>query len=215
LIAGAQGSDRTYYENQLAGQGQTPGGGTTPPPGGDTTPPPGGGTTPPPGGGTTPPPGGGTTPPPGGDETPAWFQGYLDEYNAMQERLDTLTALIEQMQSSGLNTDLETNLNTSTSPVSVSQPNVTYGSQVPGAVEEKGVYSSVAPINQSYQNTEAAFNPYKNMVSGVYLTPEIMDAYRYQKFYDQGVVSPVDSGIGSLSYFGIPPSRIQASLSGF
>ena len=54
-----------------------------------------------------------------------------------------------------------------------------------------------------------------SMVSGVYLTPEIMDAYRYQKFYDQGVVSPVDSGIGSLSYFGIPPSRIQASLSGF
>ena len=191
LIAGAQGSDATYYAQQQAGQGQTPGGGTT----------------------TTP--GGGTTTTPGGDETPAWFQGYMDEYNAMQERLDTLTALIEQMQSSGLNTDVETNLNTSTSPVNISQPAATYSPPVAAAVEEKSVYSAVDPRNQSFQNTEEAFNPYKNMVSGVYLTPEIMDAYRYQKFYDQGVVSPVDSGIGSLSYFGIPPSRIQASLSGF
>ena len=139
----------------------------------------------------------------------------MDEYNAMQERLDTLTALIEQMQSSGLNTDVETNLNTSTSPVNISQPAATYSPPVAAAVEEKSVYSAVDPRNQSFQNTEEAFNPYKNMVSGVYLTPEIMDAYRYQKFYDQGVVSPVDSGIGSLSYFGIPPSRIQASLSGF
>jgi len=199
LIAGAQGSDATYYAQQQAGQGQTPGGGTT------TTP----------GGGTTTTPGGGTTTTPGGDETPAWFQGYMDEYNAMQERLDTLTALIEQMQSSGLNTDVETNLNTSTSPVNISQPAATYSPPVAAAVEEKSVYSAVDPRNQSFQNTEEAFNPYKNMVSGVYLTPEIMDAYRYQKFYDQGVVSPVDSGIGSLSYFGIPPSRIQASLSGF
>ena len=215
LIAGAQGSDATYYAQQQAGQGQTPGGGTTTTPGGGTTTTSGGGTTTTSGGGTTTTSGGGTTTTPGGDETPAWFQGYMDEYNAMQERLDTLTALIEQMQSSGLNTDVETNLNTSTSPVNISQPAATYSPPVAAAVEEKSVYSAVDPRNQSFQNTEEAFNPYKNMVSGVYLTPEIMDAYRYQKFYDQGVVSPVDSGIGSLSYFGIPPSRIQASLSGF
>ena len=46
-------------------------------------------------------------------------------------------------------------------------------------------------------------------------TPEMLDAYRYQQFYNQGTATPVDQGIGSLSYFGIPPSQIQASLSGF
>ena len=46
-------------------------------------------------------------------------------------------------------------------------------------------------------------------------TPEMLDAYRYQQFYNQGMATPIDQGIGSLSYFGIPPSQIQASLSGF
>tara|TARA_B100000085_G_C18459307_1_gene478224 strand:- start:314 stop:955 length:642 start_codon:yes stop_codon:yes gene_type:complete len=46
-------------------------------------------------------------------------------------------------------------------------------------------------------------------------TPEMLDAYRFQQYYNQGAVTPVDQGIGSLSYFGIPPSQIQATLSGF
>ena len=149
--------------------------------------------------------GGGTT------TVPDWFEGYMDQYNAMQDRLDTLTALIEQMQSSGGGY-------TGGTGVSVGQPGGTPTYQDPRVINDGGVYSSVGPAYQSSQDVAAAaYNPYRMPVTGVNLTPEMMDAYRFQQFYTQApsLVPRIDQGVGSLSYFGIPPSQIQASLSGF
>jgi len=93
----------------------------------------------------------------------------------------------------------------STTPtITIGQP----GGAVPGGIYGSGTVSGTAP----------AFNPYSANPYSSYgqMTPELIDAYRFQQFYNQGLVTPpVDQGIGSLSYFGIPPSRIQASLSGF
>jgi hypothetical protein len=149
---------------------------------------------------------GGTT-----ETVPAYFQDYLNEYNAMQERLDTLTALIEQMQSSGGGY-------TGGTGVSVGQPGGTPTYQDPRVIDDGGVYSSVGPAYQSSQDVAAAaYNPYRTPVAGTSLTPEMLDAYRFQQFYTQApsLVPRIDQGVGSLSYFGIPPSQIQASLSGF
>ena len=91
-----------------------------------------------------------------------------------------------------------------TPTVTIGQP----GGAVPGGTYSSGTVSGTAP----------AFNPYSANPYSSYgqMTPELIDAYRFQQFYNQGLVTPpVDQGIGSLSYFGIPPSRIQASLSGF
>jgi len=91
-----------------------------------------------------------------------------------------------------------------TPTVTIGQP----GGAVPGGIYGSGTVSGTAP----------AFNPYSANPYSSYgqMTPELIDAYRFQQFYNQGLVTPpVDQGIGSLSYFGIPPSRIQASLSGF
>lgn len=150
---------------------------------------------------------GGTT-----ETVPAYFQDYLNEYNAMQERLDTLTALIEQMQDSSSRAPI------STAP-SMGQPGgAVPTNQQPSVIDDTGVYGSVGPAYQSSQDVAAAaFNPYRTPVAGANLTPEMMDAYRFQQFYTQApsLVPRLDQGVGSLSYFGIPPSRIQASLSGF
>ena len=149
--------------------------------------------------------GGGTT------TVPDWFEGYMDQYNAMQERLDTLTALIEQMQSSGGGY-------TGGTGVSVGQPGGTPTYQDPRVIDDGGVYSSVGPAYSTAEDVAAAaYNPYRMPVTGVNLTPEMMDAYRFQQFYTQApsLVPRIDQGVGSLSYFGIPPSQIQASLSGF
>lgn len=145
----------------------------------------------------------------GGTTTPEWFQSYMDQYNAMNDRLNELTLLLEQMQSSG---------GTNISGVNVNQPGGTPTNQGARVIDDTGVYSSVGPAYQSSQDVAAAaFNPYRMPVTGVNLTPEMMDAYRFQQFYTQApsLVPRVDQGVGSLSYFGIPPSRIQASLSGF
>lgn len=92
----------------------------------------------------------------------------------------------------------------STTPtVTIGQP----GGGVPGGVYGSGTVSGTTPMINPY-----SVNPY----SSYSLTPELIDSYRFQQFYNQGLVAPpLDQGIGSLSYFGIPPSRIQASLSGF
>lgn len=184
LIAGAQGSDVTNYQERQAmlAAGQTPPGYPGSPLGGGTT-----------------------------ETVPVYFQDFLNEYNAMQERLDTLTALIEQMQSSGGGY-------TGGPGVSVGQPGGTPTYQDPRVIDDGGVYSSVGPAYQSSQDVAAAaFNPYRTPVAGANLTPEMMDAYRFQQFYTQApsLVPRIDQGVGSLSYFGIPPSQIQASLSGF
>jgi hypothetical protein len=185
LVAGAQGSDITDFAERQAmlAAGQTPAGYPGSPLGGGTT-----------------------------ETVPAYFQDYLNEYNAMQERLDTLTALIEQMQDSSAR-----------APVSTATPINQPGGAVPtnrpaSVVDDTGVYSSVGPAYQSSQDVAAAaFNPYRTAVAGTNLTPEMMDAYRFQQFYTQApsLVPRIDQGVGSLSYFGIPPSQIQASLSGF
>ena len=184
LIAGAQGSDITDFAERQAmlAAGQTPPGYPGSPLGGGTT-----------------------------ETVPAYFQDYLNEYNAMQERLDTLTALIEQMQSSGGGY-------TGGTGVSVGQPGGTPTYQDPRVIDDGGVYSSVGPAYQSSQDVAAAaYNPYRTPVAGTSLTPEMLDAYRFQQFYTQApsLVPRIDQGVGSLSYFGIPPSQIQASLSGF
>lgn len=184
LIAGAQGSDITDFQERQAmlAAGQIPAGYPGSPLGGGTT-----------------------------ETVPAYFQDYLNEYNAMQERLDTLTALIEQMQSSGGGY-------TGGPGVSVGQPGGTPTYQDPRVIDDGGVYSSVGPAYQSSQDVAAAaFNPYRTPVAGTSLTPEMLDAYRFQQFYTQApsLVPRIDQGVGSLSYFGIPPSQIQASLSGF
>jgi len=159
------------------------------------------------GGGTTTVAGGGTTT----ETVPVYFQDFLNEYNAMQERLDTLTALIEQMQSSGGGY-------TGGPGVSVGQPGGTPTYQDPRVIDDGGVYSSVGPAYSTAEDVAAAaFNPYRTPVAGTSLTPEMLDAYRFQQFYTQApsLVPRIDQGVGSLSYFGIPPSQIQASLSGF
>jgi hypothetical protein len=182
LIAGAQGSDITDFAERQAmlAAGQIPAGYPGSPLGGGTT-----------------------------ETVPAYFQDYLNEYNAMQERLDTLTALIEQMQNSSAPVSTAT---------SIGQPGGTPTNQGATVIDDTGVYSSVGPAYQSSQDVAAAaFNPYRTPVAGANLTPEMIDAYRFQQFYTQApsLVPRIDQGVGSLSYFGIPPSRIQASLSGF
>jgi hypothetical protein len=144
-----------------------------------------------------------------GTTTPEWFQSYMDQYDAMNDRLNELTLLLEQMQSSG---------GTNISGVNVNQPGGTPTNQGATVIDDTGVYSSVGPAYQSSQDVAAAaFNPYRTPVAGANLTPEMIDAYRFQQFYTQApsLVPRIDQGVGSLSYFGIPPSRIQASLSGF
>jgi len=180
LIAGAQGSDVTDFAERQAmlAAGQMPPGYPGSPLGGGTT-----------------------------ETVPAYFQDYLNEYNAMQERLDTLTALIEQMQSQS-----------SSTPAVGAPPIGQPGQNVPVPVPSS---PAVVPAGTYSYNPEPISNPYLAQlpsnppVGYIPPTPEMLDAYRYQQFYNQGLVPPIDQGIGQLSYFGIPPSQIQASLSGF
>ena len=93
-----------------------------------------------------------------------------------------------------------------TPTVTIGQPG--QGGGVAGGVYGSGMVSGTTPMINPY-----TINPYSSAGG---LTPELLDAYRFQEFYNQGLVAPpIDRGIGSLSYFGIPPSQIQASLSGF
>jgi len=149
---------------------------------------------------------GGTT-----ETVPAYFQNYLEQYNAMQERLDALTALIEQMQSQSSSTPA-----VGAPPIGQpggGQPGM---GQPPAGGVTGGGYSYTTPAAPPpMDNPYLAQLPSNPPVGYIPPTPEMLDAYRYQQFYTQGLVPPIDQGIGKLSYFGIPPSQIQASLSGF
>lgn len=77
-----------------------------------------------------------------------------------------------------------------------------------------GVYSSAGAYDPTYGSV-GSYNPYSMPIGQYSPTPEILDAYRFQRFYNTGAVDPLNQGVGSLSYFGIPPELIRASLSGF
>jgi hypothetical protein len=130
---------------------------------------------------------------------PDYFTNLADQFTTMQEEIAALRELLAAQSSS------------------VGQP----GGQ---SVGQPGQGTTTVPSGSSYTMPTVAppmTNPYlaqlpTNPPLGyVPPTPEMLDAYRYQQFYNQGMVTPIDQGIGSLSYFGIPPSQIQASLSGF
>jgi len=79
-----------------------------------------------------------------------------------------------------------------------------------------GRYDSMGGYDPSYGAVNyGSFDPYTIPVGEYSPTPEMLDAYRFQGFYDTGAVDPMNQGVGSLSYFGIPPELIRASLSGF
>lgn len=128
---------------------------------------------------------------------------------AMQEEIAALRELLGS-QSGGFSTPASTPM---TTPVGGLAPQATAQVTAPA-----GVYSSGVAMGQE---APAQTNPYLAPVGDSSIpgyvppTPEMLDAYRFQQYYNQGAVTPVDQGIGSLSYFGIPPSQIQASLSGF
>jgi len=111
----------------------------------------------------------------GGTTTvPDWFEGYMDQYNAMNDRLNELTALLEQMQSSG---------GTNVSGVNVNQPGGTPTNQGATVVDDTGVYSSVGPAYSTAGDVSAAaYNPYRMPITNLNLTPEMMDAYRFQQY---------------------------------
>ena len=151
--------------------------------------------------------GGGGTSPAGGTTDaggiPDWFSSYTDQLSAMQAEM-----LTEQQAGGG-----------SSSVGSVGVPG-----GVPPAVGVPGGGTPVTSSGSSYTMPTVAppmDNPYLAQLptnpSAGYIppTPEMLDAYRYEQFYNQGMIPPVDQGIGGLSYFGIPPSQIQASLTGF
>ena len=80
-----------------------------------------------------------------------------------------------------------------------------------------GVSRSDAQYIPSYGSDGGGggYNPYSMPIGQYSPTPEMLDAYRFQRFYNTGAVDPMNQGVGSLSYFGIPPELIRASLSGF
>jgi len=126
---------------------------------------------------------------------------------AMQEEITGLRALLEQMQSGG-----------SSAPVGgtpIVQPG--QGAPAPQVTDPSGTYSSGSMMQTASEQTNPYLSPVSQAPIAGYVppTPEMLDAYRFQQYYDQGAVSPVDQGVGSLSYFGIPPSQIQSVLSGF
>ena len=147
-------------------------------------------------------------------QTPPWFQEYIDQYNSMQEQnllmqnsIDELNALLAGRTSGGGNTTLP--------GTNVGQPGGgTSTGQTATGTTTSGVFNSFDPSQSTQQIAGTGFNPYRTSSN---LTPEMLDAYRFQQFYTQApsLVPRVDQGVGSLSYFGIPPSQIQASLSGF
>ena len=132
-------------------------------------------------------------------EIPDWFSSYTDQLSAMQAEIAALNALLTEQQAGG-------------------------GSSSVGSVGVPGGGTPVTSSGSSYTMPTVApprDNPYLAQLptnpSAGYIppTPEMLDAYRYEQFYNQGMIPPVDQGIGGLSYFGIPPSQIQASLTGF
>ena len=127
---------------------------------------------------------------------------------AMQEEIAALRELLNT-QSTRVGTP---------ATVPVGTPSGNAPAQVTQQVADPtGTYSSGSMISTPSEQTNPYLAPVGNSSIPGYVppTPEMLDAYRFQQYYNQGAVTPIDQGIGSLSYFGIPPSQIQASLSGF
>jgi len=132
---------------------------------------------------------------------PGYFTELQDQFTAMQEEIAALNLLLAEQQGGG-----------GYSPtMPVGQPGGGVVSSEGGGGYSYTVPSVVPPMDNPY----LAQFPTNPPVGYVPPTPELLDAYRYEQFYNQGMVPPVDQGIGGLSYFGIPPSQIQASLAGF
>ena len=78
-----------------------------------------------------------------------------------------------------------------------------------GGVVAGDVYTSAEPYN-----AQTTFNPYRSQ-----LTPEMMDAYRFQQFQSTApslVPTPANQGQDPApGYFGYDPRNVQAILSGF
>jgi len=138
---------------------------------------------------------------------PGYFTDLQDEFTAMQEEIAALNVLLANQQSGG----------GSSSVGSVGVPGGVSVGQPGGGTTTTDSGSSYAmpTVAPPMDNPYLAQLPTNPPVGYIPPTPEMLDAYRYEQFYNQGMVPPVDQGIGGLSYFGIPPSQIQASLTGF
>ena len=142
---------------------------------------------------------------------PGYFTEFQDQFTAMQEELAALRELLAAQSSSG-GSGTPIGLPGAGQP-GVGQPPV--GQPPVGGVTE-GAYPYTTPAAPPpMDNPYLAQLPSDPPAGYIPPTPEMLDAYRYQQFYNQGMIPPIDQGIGQLSYFGIPPSQIQASLSGF
>jgi len=130
---------------------------------------------------------------------PGYFTELQDQFTAMQEEIAALNAMLGAGGGGYSPT------------IPVGQPGGGVVSSEGGGGYSYTVPSVVPPMDNPY----LAQFPTNPPVGYVPPTPELLDAYRYEQFYNQGMVPPVDQGIGGLSYFGIPPSQIQASLAGF
>lgn len=140
---------------------------------------------------------------------PSYFTEFQDQFTAMQEELAALRELLAAQESSGF---------FGGSPTPIGQPGMGQPGmgQPPAGGVTGGGYSYTTPAAPPpMDNPYLAQLPSDPPVGYIPPTPEMLDAYRYQQFYNQGMIPPIDQGIGQLSYFGIPPSQIQASLSGF
>ena len=134
--------------------------------------------------------------------TPSYVTELQSQFTAMQEEIAALNAMLDA-----------NNNNYSSSPVSVGQPSSVSGPSGGGPTSNLSYTTPTVapPMNNPY----LAQFPTNPPVGYVPPTPEMLDAYRYEQFYNQGMIPPVDQGIGALSYFGIPPSQIQTALTGF
>jgi hypothetical protein len=140
---------------------------------------------------------------------PGYFTDFQDQFTAMQEELAALRELLAAQESSGF-------FGGSATPIGQpggGQPGM--GQPPVGGVTGGGYSYTTPAAPPPMDNPYLAQLPSSPPVGYIPPTPEMLDSYRYQQFYNQSLVPPIDQGIGQLSYFGIPPSQIQASLSGF
>tara|TARA_B100001059_G_scaffold225345_1_gene252437 strand:- start:5136 stop:5990 length:855 start_codon:yes stop_codon:yes gene_type:complete len=130
---------------------------------------------------------------------PQYVTELTEQFAAMQEEIAALSAMLNAGGGGYSPT------------VPVGQPGGGVVSSGGGGGSSYTVPTVVPPMDNPY----LAQFPSDPPVGYVPPTPEMLDAYRYEQFYNQGMIPPVDQGIGALSYFGIPPSQIQTALTGF
>ena len=130
---------------------------------------------------------------------PGYFTDLQDQFTAMQEEIAALNAMLGAGGGGYSPT------------VPVGQPGGGVVSSEGGGGYSYTVPTVVPPMDNPY----LAQFPTNPPVGYIPPTPEMLDAYRYEQFYNQGMIPSVDQGIGALSYFGIPPSQIQTALTGF